>query len=703
MANLIRVKQLDQPDLSGFFNDAFINTGILDATFVDKFSDENISGIKTFIDGVNLNNIDNLSLSGVDITITSGNIVLTNRPTVNGTGVLLSGEAAGLPTTIVYTTGNQTISGVKTFATGIIAPNLLNLTYNTGNQTISGVKTFATGIIAPNLLNLTYNTGDQTISGNKTFINKIYLNNENNDEIGGTFLKGNISGITLSTYQNPTDIKIKSEYVGGEITDIFSIRNNTYTDPIFGQSINTAVFGDQIVIYQTGSTFGVPYSKGPYLRLGGNNIISEKSTSKLGIGTLFPTEKVHISGGNLKVEGNAIANNLVYNTGNQTISGVKTFNLQPILSGNPLITGVDLSSYATATNLASTGNTLTTNLASTGSTLVQSINSLSGTLTSTYATTTNLASTGNTLTTRVNLLSGSAVLITGNQFISGSKTFFDSGVFSLSGVLPISLLNNPLSIVGSGNSYLQLNIQNRGTGAFASADLVITADNGTDSSNFINLGINNVGYNDPTFTNGTGLDGYLFIDGGNLDIGTRTSGRAIEFHAGGTTAGSTIARISQSGLNIVSGNLYLGNTFSPVDTKFTAQWYIGTTSATQQEIYLDGANGKRINMPANTAWNMLMNISVGNSTASPSRHGGYTFNTFITRATTAPTVRATGLLFSGTTSTQPFDIVNGFYASNGGFFITPQANGDLQLQVTPSANSLTKFKIFGEINQISTV
>jgi hypothetical protein len=34
---------------------------------------------------------------------------------VRGTGVLLSGEAAQLPNTIVYTTGNQTVSGVKAF------------------------------------------------------------------------------------------------------------------------------------------------------------------------------------------------------------------------------------------------------------------------------------------------------------------------------------------------------------------------------------------------------------------------------------------------------------------------------------------------------------------------------------------------------------------------------------------------------------
>lgn len=41
----------------------------------------------------------------------------TSRPTVNGTGILLSGESPNfqLPNTIVYTTGNQNVSGLKTF------------------------------------------------------------------------------------------------------------------------------------------------------------------------------------------------------------------------------------------------------------------------------------------------------------------------------------------------------------------------------------------------------------------------------------------------------------------------------------------------------------------------------------------------------------------------------------------------------------
>jgi hypothetical protein len=47
--------------------------------------------------------------------VTKVNGEFDDRPFVNGTGVLLSGEAARLPDTIVYTTGSQIISGSKTF------------------------------------------------------------------------------------------------------------------------------------------------------------------------------------------------------------------------------------------------------------------------------------------------------------------------------------------------------------------------------------------------------------------------------------------------------------------------------------------------------------------------------------------------------------------------------------------------------------
>ena len=125
----------------------------LPTTIVYTTGNQIISGIKTFAEGVDLNNIDYLNLSGVDVTITSGVVALTNRPTVNGTGVLLSGEASAitLPTTIVYTTGDQTIGGVKTFddrpnvnGTGILLSGEVSTFKFTGdlNVSLSNNKTF---------------------------------------------------------------------------------------------------------------------------------------------------------------------------------------------------------------------------------------------------------------------------------------------------------------------------------------------------------------------------------------------------------------------------------------------------------------------------------------------------------------------------------------------------------------------------------
>ena len=178
-----------------------------------------------------------------------------------------------------------------------------------------------------------------------------------------------------------------------------------------------------------------------------------------------------------------IAPNLVYNTGNQTISGNKNFlnnitvsgtgvfnaiNLDDIdnlslsgidvtltnsninvagnifISGNPVLTGVNLTPYATTANLALTGSTLQTNInnlsntyatitnvASTGSTLV-----------------TNLANTGSTLDTKINNLSGVSVLTFGNQNIGGNKTF--TGVTTFSGQ-QVNIIDTALNLSGLGD------------------------------------------------------------------------------------------------------------------------------------------------------------------------------------------------------------------------------------------------------------
>ena len=120
--NLIRVKQINQSELSGSVQNVIAsnqfqlnyggtgininNIGQITISGTDVYlidSNFNVSGTGIF-NALDLNNIDNLALSGVDITITSGNIVSTNSI---------------IAPNIVYNTGNQTISGNKSFVNGI--------------------------------------------------------------------------------------------------------------------------------------------------------------------------------------------------------------------------------------------------------------------------------------------------------------------------------------------------------------------------------------------------------------------------------------------------------------------------------------------------------------------------------------------------------------------------------------------------------
>ena len=135
---------------------------------------------------------------------------------------------------------------------------------------------------------------------------------------------------------------------------------------------------------------------------------------------------------------------------------------------------------------------------------------------------------------------------TGNQTINGLKTF-STGVFRASNFNYIPLTSNPLSVVGSGNTFVQLNIQNFAIGSAASSDLVLTSNAGTDDSFYIDLGINNSGYNQAAYNIGSSGDGYLYVHGGNLTIGTQSPNRTIKFHTDGTTSANQIAEINFTG------------------------------------------------------------------------------------------------------------------------------------------------------------
>jgi len=112
--------------------------------------------------------------------------------------------------------------------------------------------------------------------------------------------------------------------------------------------------------------------------------------------------------------------------------------------------------------------------------------------------------------------------------------------------------DNPLAMVGAVDTYFQAGIKNSSETTEASADWVATADNGDDSSHYIDMGINSSVYHvtgDVTEEN----DGYIDIEGGDLFLITETPGTEIPIVVGGTDTASRVAAFTESGLRMEAG------------------------------------------------------------------------------------------------------------------------------------------------------
>jgi hypothetical protein len=107
-----------------------------------------------------------------------------------------------------------------------------------------------------------------------------------------------------------------------------------------------------------------------------------------------------------------------------------------------------------------------------------------------------------------------------NPTVSGSST--------VSGSIYVNSPNQTMGqFVGNQNGYVEFSIRNTNTGASASGDIAVYADNGTVTNNYIDMGINNSGLDAAYFYGGTdfgnALDAYVYNVGGNLRIGNATS------------------------------------------------------------------------------------------------------------------------------------------------------------------------------------
>lgn len=76
------------------------------------------------------------------------------------------------------------------------------------------------------------------------------------------------------------------------------------------------------------------------------------------------------------------------------------------------------------------------------------------------------------------------------------------------------------------NNYSQLNIQNYSNGINASTDIVATADNGNENTNYIDMGINSSGFTNESLVGAAG-DAYMYSTGNDLYIGNASQGKRV--------------------------------------------------------------------------------------------------------------------------------------------------------------------------------
>lgn len=293
------------------------------------------------------------------------------RPTVSGTGVLLSGEAVtnsqtgqfvGTGQTGSFITSSQTGTFVGTdqtgFYTGVFYPYSSN-----PNGYVQG------SVVRPSNTGAFLDTGSsQTINSLKNFLVRPTVNGTGVLLSGETSATGTLTGSFYPLNSNPsgyiTGVDL-SNYVTKSSTGIFVTTGQTgnfITTSQTGGFVSTGSTGSFITSSQTGQ-FVSTGSTGSFVT---GSVVRPSET-----GNFITTSQTGQFVGTGATGGFAVNTQVVFVTGNQDVSGIKNFYSRPTVNG----TGVLLSGEATAlptTILYTTGNQIKSGRLIIGDTIVDS-------------------------------------------------------------------------------------------------------------------------------------------------------------------------------------------------------------------------------------------------------------------------------------------------------------------------------------------
>lgn len=261
--------------------------------------------------------------------------------------------------------------------------------------------------------------------------------------------------------------------------------------------------------------------------------------------------------------------------------------------------------------------------------------------------------TANILTLTGNLIANVATLY-GN--ILNGKNALQAGVIGFTAVP-----NTIAQFTSNLNSATQINFQNINTGSTSSTDISLTSDNGNSVNNYINMGITGSSW-DGTQTNSLGNaltpdDGYLYVRGGNLVIGTSKIPSAVKFIVGGPGTANIVATINRTNVNVTGDVIASGNANFTGNITSTAGLLTLSTGTLAVSAGDAGIFTTAIN---NVNFGLVANISMGSTTGNVTARGNLIANNIST----------TGNLVVNTTATITDLKVNDIYSNRAPIIVT---------------------------------
>ena len=543
-------------------------------------------------------------IGGVPLGISAGNVL-----TVGGEP-LLSNDS----NTSIATTGNITADyflGNGSQLTGLPVPysdsNVATFLSSFGSNTISTTGNVTANFVAPGANGQIMYNDSGLIGGSTAFTFDENGNTLTIGTTGGTLKVADIqtpqagvslrlipaSGITYS-YGNLLPLFANTYDTGGASNRWQTVFANVAN--LVTASISGAVTASSITLSSTGTA--VNASSGNMLT---NQVTGTQLNFLNGLYTVNLNAGQATANYALRLPANAGANGQTLTTDG---TGNLSWSTPASTYGNSNV-ATFLASYGSNT-ISTTGNitagNLIGNISITGNVTGTSANVdiIAGSYQWTFNNTGNLVLPGNTFT--VNYANGTAVTLGGSYGNANVADFLDSlgsnaivttgnvtagnlitsgaattGVNALlAGPTFTPLANTSAGFVANVNSYSQITFQNKNAGADATADYILTADNGSDTVNYGDFGIINSGYDVNTPTNSLGNivragDTYIYAQGnvsntsqsgGNLIIGTTVPTKNVKIFAGGANNNALIANISNTGM-VVTGNVtatnFIGN------------------------------------------------------------------------------------------------------------------------------------------------